>query len=584
MTENQSHTLKIINLMKRFRLQILIVLVALVAIAILLISQTPNVLPGVESIIQPTSGGVYTEAVVGSLGRLNPVLDSGNPADQAVNRLLFSRLFNFDPQGIPRGDLVDSWGVSQDGTVYNFSIKPEAVWHDGVPVTSDDVLFTIGMLRDESIPLPEDVREFWNQIEIRPLDEKTLQFILPEPFAPFLDYLSFGVLPFHLLGNLGAEQLISDPFNINPVGSGPYKFDALQIENGEIVGVELSVFEDYFGEKPFIEEVIFKFFPDYSSAFTAYQNEDALGISEIPTALLHSALQENDLNVYTSRKPRLSLIFLNQDLPSLPFFEDPVVRRALLSGINRRSIIDRILGGQAIFADGPIFPENWAYYDGIEHIRYDQDASIALLKEAGYTIPAEGEGVRAKDGVKLAFELAYPNDSISQQIAESVQKDWQKIGVMLTLKPVTNEDLINKYLDPRTYQAALVEINLDGAADPDPYPFWHEAQIIGGQNYSGWDDRQASEFLEQARVLVDFDERLKRYRNFQVRFASEIPALPLFFPVYSYAVDNQVRGVSMGPIIEPSDRFNTIKSWYITAKSAVEVQETPEETAEIEGQ
>ncbi|MFN2158981.1 MAG: peptide ABC transporter substrate-binding protein [Anaerolineales bacterium] len=550
----------------------------------MLISQTPNVLPGVEAIIQPASGGVYTEAVIGSLGRLNPLLDLGNPADQAVNRLLFSRLIVFDPQGIPQGDLVDSWGVSQDGTVYNFSINPEAVWHDGVPVTSEDVLFTIGMLRDENIPIPEDVREFWNQIEARPLDEKTLQFTLPEPFAPFLDYLSFGVLPFHLLGNLDARQLISDPFNINPVGSGPYKFDTLQIENGEIVGVELSVFENYYGDKPFIEKVILKFYPDSTSAFNAYQNGDVIGISEIPNQLLPSALKENDLNLYTSRKPRLNLIFLNQDQPSLPFFEDPVVRRALFLGINRRRIVDRILQGQAIIADGPIFPENWAYYDGIEHVKYDPDAAIALLREAGYTIPAEGESVRTKDDVKLSFELVYPNDSISQQIAESIKKDWEKIGVIVSLKMVSNEDLINQYLEPRTYQAALVEINLDGAADPDPYPFWHEAQIIGGQNYSGWEDRQASEYLEQARVLVDFEERLKRYRNFQVRFASEIPALPLFFPVYSYGVDKQVKGVSMGPIIEPSDRFNTIQSWYITAKSAVEVQETPEDTPGIEGQ
>ena len=428
------------------------------------------------------------------------------------------------------------------------------------------------------------MRDFWNQIEARPLDEKTLQFVLPEPFAPFLDYLSFGVLPYHLLGNLGAEQLISDPFNINPVGSGPYKFDTLQVVNGEIVGVELSIFEDYYGDNPFIEEIILKFYPDVSSAFNAYQNDEVIGISEIPTHLLPSVLKENNLNLYSSRKPRLNLVFLNQELPSLPFFEEASVRRALLSGINRRWIVDRILGGQAILADGPIFPENWAYYDGIEQIQYDPDASIALLREAGYTIPADGEGVRSKDDVKLAFELVFPNDSISQQIAESIQKDWAKIGVMATLKPVTNDDLINQYLDPRTYQAALVEINLDGSADPDPYPFWHEAQIIGGQNYSGWDDRQASEYLEQARVLVDFDERLKRYRNFQVRFASELPALPLFFPVYSYAVDQQVKGVSVGPIIEPSDRFNTIQSWYITAKSAVDVQETPEETPETEEQ
>ena len=164
-----------------------------------------------------------------------------------------------------------------------------------------------------------------------------------------------------------------------------------------------------------------------------------------------------------------------------------------------------------------------------------------------------------------------------------VQTDWSKIGVGITLKPLSYEEMINEYLDKRTYQAALVELNLDGYADPDPYPFWHQAQVTGGQNYSAWDDRQASEYIEQARVLVDFEDRRKRYQNFQVRFFNELPALPLFYPVYSYAVDEQVQGVSMGPVSNASDRFKTISSWYLQAKSAVEVPATPTEPANAGG-
>ncbi len=569
--------------MKRFRWQILIVVLALVAIAILLLGQQTTVLPGVESIIQPESGGVYTEALVGSLGRLNPLLDVGNPADQAVNQLIYSSLITFNSHGIPQGDLAESWGVSQDGTVYNFSIQSDAVWHDGRPVTSEDVLFTLNLIKDVNILVPEDMRDFWTQIQARPIDDKTLQFQLPEPFAPFLDYLTFGVLPKHLLGSLPAGQLINHPFNVDPVGSGKYEFDSLQVENGEIVGLVLSSFDDYYGEKPYIDEVIFRYFPNHQAAMAAYQNGEVMGVSEISTEILNTALKEEDLNLYTGRRSRLNMLFLNQDLPELPFFQDPSVRRALMTGLNRRWIVDRILAGQAIIAEGPIFPENWAYYEGQQKNEYDIDTAISLLKEAGYTIPAEGGGVRAKDGVYLTFELIYPNDMTYQQIAESIQKDWSKIGVGITLKPLSYEEMITEYLDKRTYQAALVELNLDGYADPDPYPFWHQAQVTGGQNYSAWDDRQASEYIEQARVLVNFEERRKRYQNFQVRFFNELPALPLFYPVYSYAVDEQVRGVSMGPVSKASDRFKTISSWYLQAKSAVEVPATPTEPADVEG-
>jgi len=542
------------------------------------LGQQPSVLPGIESVIEPTTGGAYTEALIGSLGRLNPLLDAANPADRAVDRLLYSSLIRFDSRGSAQGDLTESWGISQDGTVYNFSLRNEAVWHDGVPVTSEDVIFTIELMRDENLPLPPDLQEFWSQIEVGALNEKTLQFRLPESFAPFLDHLTFGILPKHLLGNLTAQEIINAPFNLNPVGSGPYQFDALQMENEEIRGVALSAFDDYYEQKPFIEGVFFQYYPDSPSAFAAYQEGEVMGISEITPDVLDSALKETDLNLFTGRRSRLNLVFLNLDIPSLPFLQDPLVRRALLMGINRSWIVDRLLGGQAIVAHGPVFPESWAYYEGIEQLNYDSEAAVDLLKGAGYTIPAEGGNVRAKEGVRLAFEMVYPEVDEYKQIAESIQKDWQKLGVQVDLKPVSYDELINDYLEPRTYQAALVELNLDRSPDPDPYPFWHQAQITGGQNYSGWDDRQASEYLEQARVLVSAADRTKRYRNFQVRFASEMPALPLFYPVYSFGIDQQVQGVSMGPLYEPSDRLNTITSWYLVAKPSIETPLPPTAT------
>ena len=174
--------------------------------------------------------------------------------------------------------------------------------------------------------------------------------------------------------------------------------------------------------------------------------------------------------------------------------------------------------------------------------------------------------MREKEGDKLSFELLYPNEGAYPAIAEQIQHDWANLGVKVNLKGVTYQELVQDHLETRDYQAALVDLNLSRSPDPDPYPFWHQAQITGGQNYSRWDDRQASEYLEQGRILVDTAERMKRYRNFQVRFAQELPALPLYFPVYSYGVDEQVQHVSMGPLFDPSERFNTITSWFLQTK------------------
>src|SRR3990170_661872 len=177
--------------MKKIRWQILIVVLALVAIGVLLLGQQPTLLPIVLE-IKPATGGVYTEGLVGSLGRLNPLLDYHNPVDRDVDRLLYSGLVRFDARGLPQLDLVESMGISQDGKIYNFSLRPEAVWHDGEPLTSEDVIFTVELMREEAIPIPQDLRALWKSIEVQALDEHTLQFRLPEPYAPFMDYLTFG--------------------------------------------------------------------------------------------------------------------------------------------------------------------------------------------------------------------------------------------------------------------------------------------------------------------------------------------------------------------------------------------------------
>ncbi|MGD9091941.1 MAG: ABC transporter substrate-binding protein [Anaerolineales bacterium] len=562
--------------MKNLRWQLIIVVLALVAIGFLLLYQVrqPTTVQQVESVVQPETGGVYSEALIGSFGRLNPLLNYYNPADRDVNRLIFSGLVAFDDRGLPVGDLAESWGISNDGTSYSFSIRPDATWHDGEPVTSDDVAFTVELMRDEAFPTPEDIRELWEEVEVIILEDKTLQFRLPEPFSPFLDYLSFGILPKHLLEDIPSEELVDADFNMEPVGSGPYRFDQLITENGAINGVVLNANDDYYDERPFIDQVVFQYYPDTVAALEAYREGEVLGVSTITRETLPEVLKEPELNLFSGRLPQLSLIYLNLDDPSLPFFQDDSIRRALLMGINRQRLVDQVLGGQSIIADGPIPPGTWAYYEGIDRLAYDPEAALRIIKEAGYTIPAEGGGVRMKDDIALSFEMVYPDSPVHEVIANLIQADWEQLGINVDLIPVTYQELIEDNLEPRNYQAALVDLNMTRFPDPDPYPFWDQAQTTGGQNYAMWDDRQASEYLEQARVAVNIGQRTKAYHNFQVRFTQEMPALPLTYAIYSYAVDGQVQGVRMGPLFNPSDRFSTLPSWFLIVNRQLEADLT----------
>ena len=555
--------------MKQLRWQILVVLVTLVIVAVLLFStQSPAVGNVIQS--QPEQGGVFTEGLVGSLGRLNPLLDWNNSADRDINRLLFSGLVRFDERGLPQADLAESWGSTPDGTVYNFAIRPNAIWHDGAPVTSDDVIFTIEMMKGAGSLYPQDIKDLWAKVEITKLNDKNIKFTLSEPFVPFLDYLTFGIVPKHLLESVAPDQMASAKFNIEPVGTGAYKFDRLIIENGQIMGVVLTVFDGFYHAPGFIEQVVFRYYPTSADAFAAYTQGDVFSVSHITPDVLGSALEEVNLNTYTSPMPQMGFVLFNLNNPETAFLQNVNVRHALMLGLNRTNIINQFLQGQAILADGPVLPNSWAHYDGIEKFGYDPDAAINLLKTEGYIIPAGGGEVRAKDSVSLAFTLSHPDDATHTQIAQAIQTQWARIGVRVDLQAVPYDQLVLNTLASRAYQAALVDLNLSRTPDPDPYPFWHQAEAIGGQNYSQWNNRVASEYLEQARVTADTTMRARLYRNFQIVFAKELPALPLYVPVYTYGVDSQVQGVQVGALYDPSDRFSTFTSWYLLTRRALE--------------
>jgi len=564
--------------MKKYRWQLLIILVTGLIVGVLLIVQQMDSGETIESTPSPITGGVYTEALIGDFMRLNPILDVYNAPDRSVDQLIFSGLVKFDYKGIPQTDLAKSWGVSKDGTVYNFSLRTDVFWHDGEVFDSRDVLFTIGVLQGQHGLIPEDLRKFWSEVEVVVLSDSQLQFLLPEPFAPFLDYLTFGILPEHILGGLGLEEIIDHPFNLAPIGTGPFRFQRLLVENDEIVGVVLDAFEDHYLDRPFLDEFIFRYYPTSKDALAAYQLGEVEGIGEVDETILDEVLGDSDLAIYSAREPLLTLVYLNLDNPEVNFLQNPVFRRALLSAINKNLIIERVYNGQAIPAYGPIMPGTWAYYEDIEKVNYDMVSAKSLFESTGVSFDEELDLYLTEEELEVEVTLLHPDDTRHAEIAAIIKTNWEDLGIKVILDAKPYEEVLTD-LRSRTYQTALVDINLTRSPDPDPYPFWGQAQLKSGQNYAEWDNRSASEFLEQARMTVDLSERERLYRNFQVLFVRELPSLPLLCPVYSYAITDDINGVNIGPIFEPSDRFNNVHNWYILSSKETSPIETLEPTS-----
>lgn len=554
--------------MRKLRWQLLIIFLTGLVVAILLLSEQPEA-ASPEATPEPVRGGVYTEALIGSLQRLNPLLDHLNAVDRDVNGFLFSGLVRFDSRGNPQADLAADWGISADGTLYNVTLREGLQWHDGEPLTAEDVLFTVELMRNGGEYVPSDLQEFWKSVEVVWLSDAVIQFRLPEAFAPFMDYLTFGILPKHLLDGKTIDQVADDPFNLQPVGSGPYQFSRLVVENDQITGIVLSTNPNFHLSNPFIDEIVFRYYPDAPAALKAYRDGQVQGIGHVTSDILPEVLTESGLSLYTARLPKVTMVMFNLENPEVAFFQEKKIRRALLMSLNRQGIIDRQMMGQAIQADGPIMPDTWAYYDKLNRVEFDRDGALDLLRSEDYTLANEADVILSKDGEYLRFTLLHPEGEPYQGIAEAIQANWAALGVDVSLESLPYDQLVVDRLAPRAYQAALVDLNLMGTPDPDPYPFWNQAQATGeGQNYTQWDNRMASEFVEQARINVDVGERARLYRNFQVVFNEELPALPLFYSVYNYAVAHEVQGIRVGPMFDTNDRFSNFSEWNLAGIQA----------------
>ena len=509
------------------------------------------------TVVVPDAGGTYVEGVAGRPSYINPILCQYNQVDSDLVSLIFSGLTDLNERGEIVPALARDWDVSDDGLVYTFYLRRDVVWHDGEAFTADDVLFTVSAMQDEDYQGPPELAEMWQTVVTEKINNYTVTFTLQAPLATFLDYTTVGVLPEHALASVPAGDLPGDQFSVRPVGTGMFNIGEVSADY-----VILEANPDYYGEKPLLSKIEFKFYPDNQSIFTAYQQGEVEGISEVLPEDLPKVREEEYLNLYTARLSGYTLIFLNLDLP---IFHDKEVRQALLWGIDRQGIIDRILDGQGIVAYTPIMPDSWAHNYGVHQYIYDPGKAAELLTEAGW-VDSDDDGVREKEEVRLEFTLLTNKDPLRRQIIEEIARQLWEVGVKVV--PVVEDSawVVNEALRPRHFDALLFRWgNLP--SDPDPYLMWHSTQIGGdGQNYGGLNSVDIDQLLEQGRQSTDQAERVELYRDFQDLFADEVPALLLYYPVYNYAVDEMVNGVQLSPMMDPSDRFRTASQWYIKTR------------------
>jgi peptide/nickel transport system substrate-binding protein len=551
---------------RHIRWQVLLILVGVLLVAALLAYLAANY----TTVLRPGPGGTYVEGIVGEPRYLNPLLSGYNEVDRDIGSLLFSGLTRRNGRGDVEPDLASRWDVvtgPSNVVTYTFTLRPGATWHDGTAVTADDVIFTVRLLQDPAFPGPPELGgALWKAVTVGRVDRRTVSFSLIEPFAPFLDYTTVGILPAHRLGSISATDLPTLGFNTSPIGCGPFQLEGMEAADaGSVESVVLRRFDRYYGDRPQLDRIQFRFYSNDQRVVRAYRAGEIDGIGRVPAALMTEARSLPTLDLLSAPTAEYTGVFFNLRRGELGYADDSAVRRALMHAIDRQAIIDGPLGGQAIPAQGPLLPGTWAHTDLETAYAFDPDLATDLLEEAGWRARGIVDDWRRKGGRRLEFSLLASSEPERLAVAEMLIKQWAAVGITVTLRTASPPE-VRQSLETRDFDAILVSVAVPG--DPDPYPFWHETQVEVGQNYSGIAHRRISEVIEQARVQVggDREARLRLYEEFQTLFADQMPALLLFTPVYTYGVDERIHNVQIGPLVHASDRFRTVADWWMVPR------------------
>jgi peptide/nickel transport system substrate-binding protein len=507
----------------------------------------------------PAHGGSFNEALIGLPRSINPVLAISD-TDKDLSTLIYSGLMKYEGDKLVP-DLASKYTVSGDGLVYHFVLKNNIRFHDGTQLTADDVEYTIQKIQDTEIKSPRAVD--WSSVTIKKVNSLEIQFILKQPYAPFLANTTVGVLPKHLWKNLPSDQFLFNQNNLEPVGSGPYMVESVQKnKSGVPVSYTLSSFSKFYDGEPFISKINIFFYQNEADAINAYKIgaiDNLAGISPESTASVASTTKNNSYIIHNPI-PRVFGVFMNQS--NAPVLANKEVRQALNMSVNRDRIIKDILFNYGIAIDSPL-PVSSSTKDS-STIKYDVEGAKSLLAKNGWTINSNGilEKKLGSNRQTIEFSIETTDSPELKLIAEYIRKDWAELGVKVNIKVFEFGDLSQNIIKTRKYDSLLFGQIIN--KDLDLYAFWHSSQRnYPGLNIAMYVNSKTDKLLEEARSTYDDKMRMDINKSFEKTVKDDVPAIFLYSPEYIYIVANKIKGLDIESVANHSQRFYGIDKWYI---------------------
>ncbi len=528
---------------------------------------------------KPWPGGKLTEAVVKGPhmdipGVINPLL-AVQQSDKDLTSLIYGGLVKPSPRGGYQPELAESYQADEEYREFTFTLRDNLNFHDGVPVTAEDVKFTAELAAN---PISR-VKNQWQNIETEVIDRRTVKFILPESNPDFLSTAAIGILPKHIWEEVGPEGMHMTEHNQQPTGSGPYR---LKESDQEDQSYRLEAFNDYALGAPYLQELKFKFYPSEQLALEALYHGEVDTFYN-PTPTLADDLPA-DTNVHSYLMPRVFAVFFNQNRNEV--LANREVRKALRQAIDKDQLVDDVLNGHGSAVES-LIPQQLETYLFHRNSKVPRDPVTADRQEtdhtatsteikgspeiAAETLESEGwelneDGIYENDDELLSFELTLPDIAELRTAARILADNWNSLGAEVVIRTRSDSLLYQEIIPAREYDALLHGYSL--GRNFDLYPFWHSSeQNDPGLNAAQYASIEADNLLEELRSETEPEKREELYRRLHQEISEYEPALFLYSPEYLYLTPKQIKDMEFQLITAPEERFTGVHQWYLNTET-----------------
>lgn len=516
-------------------------------------------LGGYYQTLQPTDGGIYNEGIIGSYTNSNPLYAAGQVND-AVSKLLFASLFKYNDANQLVGDLAAKYDVDPTGTKYTVQLKPGLVWHDGKPLTANDVVFTYKAIQNPDAQSPLNVS--WQNVTVDAEGPLTIAFRLPNPLSSFPYSLVNGILPQHLFASIKPSNYRSAAYNTTkPIGAGPFRLQTIEVQGNSPdtrqEEIQLVPFERYHGGAPKISSLVVHTYPVEEQMVADFKGRTLsamVGLQRLPDSL------KNDNTVQSSVMPLTAANMVFFKTSSAPL-NDAAVRQALVGTIDIDAVTQG-LGQPLLPVREPVLQGTPGYNLGYQQLHFPASEAASRLDKAGWVVGPKG--VRMKDGKALTFKLYALNTPEYTAVTQSLRDQWRSIGVDVQVFLQADNDL-RSTVSSHSYDGLLYGISL--GVDPDEYVYWHSSQSdvrsTSRLNLSEYKSAAADSALEDGRTRNDPVLRAIKYQPFLQAWQQDAPALGLYQPRFLYVTHGVVFGFADHTLTTDTDRFNNVQNWMI---------------------